>query len=201
MHILLSERRFRVNHKRQLATKNKELKVLRDKKLAKQIKKDNDRLIKEIILQIKRLEKQIKELIKNDEALNKLQKQLKSVPGVGDILCWNLMVKTNEFKSIQDPRKLACYSGVAPFKNTSGTSIFGKSRVSNLADKSLKKLLHLGALSAIRLNNDLAVYYHRKVEEGKNKMSVLNAVRNKIIHIVFAIIKNQTLYQNRLVTS
>ncbi|MFD0933284.1 IS110 family transposase [Psychroflexus salinarum] len=201
LHILLSERRFRVNHKGQLTTKNKELKVLRDKKLAKQIKRDNDKLISEIILQIKRLERQIKELIKSDETLNKLQKQLKSVPGVGDILCWNLIVKTNEFKSIQDPRKLACYSGVAPFKNTSGTSIFGKNRVSNLADKSLKRLLHLGALSAIRLNNDLAVYYHRKVEEGKNKMSVLNAVRNKIIHIVFALIKNQTLYQNRLVTS
>ena len=201
LHILLSERRFRVNHKRQLTTKNKELKVLRNKKMAQQIKRDNDRLIKEIILQIKRLEKQIKELIKNDEALKTLQKQLKSVPGVGDILCWNLMVKTNEFKSIKDPRKLACYSGVAPFKNTSGTSIFGKNRVSNLADKSLKKLLHLGALSAIRLNNDLAVYYQRKVDEGKNKMSVLNAVRNKIIHIIFALIKNQTLYQNRLVTS
>jgi len=40
-----------------------------------------------------------------------------------------------------------------------------------------------------------------KYEEGKNKMSVLNAVRNKIIHIIFALIKNETLYQNRLVLS
>src|SRR5690606_33656755 len=160
LQIPLSERKFRINHKKQLATKNKELKVLRDKKIAKQIKKENDKLIKEITLQVKRLEDQIKKLIKNDKTLKALQKQLKSVPGIGDILCWNLIVKTNEFKSIKDPRKLACYSGVAPFRNTSGTSVFGKNRVSNLADKSLKKLLHLGALSAIRLNNDLAVYYH-----------------------------------------
>ena len=109
--------------------------------------------------------------------------------------------KTNEFKTITDPRKLACYAGVAPFKNTSGISVFGRNRVSNLADKSLKKLLHLGAMSAIRLDNDLAIYFKRKVAQGKNKMSVLNAVRNKIIHIVFALIKNQNLYQNRLVTS
>ncbi|PIB23697.1 hypothetical protein BFP77_15385 [Maribacter sp. 4U21] len=113
----------------------------------------------------------------------------------------NLIVKTNEFKTIREPRKLACYAGVATFANTSGVSVFGRNKVSNHADKGLKKLLHLGALSVIRLDNDLAVYYHRKVKEGKNKMSVLNAVRNKIIHLVFALINNRTFYQNRLVTS
>jgi len=61
--------------------------------------------------------------------------------------------------------------------------------------------IHLGAMSAIRLENDLALYYRRKVNEGKNKMSVINAVRNKIIHLIFALIKNQTFYQNCFVTS
>ena len=121
--------------------------------------------------------------------------------GVGQIISWNMLVKTNEFKTIKTPRKMACYCGVAPFQNTSGTSIFGKSRVSLFADKSMKKLLHLGAMSAIRLDNDLSVYFNRKVSEGKNKLLVLNAVRNKIIHVIFALIKNQTFYQNRLVMS
>ena len=58
------------------------------------------------------------------------------------------------------------------------------------ADKGLKKSLYLGALSAIRLDNDLAIYYHRKVKEGKNKMSIINAVRDRITHIVFALINN-----------
>lgn len=72
-------------------------------------------------------------------------------------------------------------------------------RVSILTDKSMKSVLHLAAMSAIRLNNDLRTYYKRKVDEGKNKMSVLNAVRNKIIHRKFSIIKNQTTYKNDLV--
>lgn len=70
-----------------------------------------------------------------------------------------------------------------------------------LADKKIKSVLHLGAMSAIRLDNDLRTYYLRKVEEGKNKMSVLNAIRNKIIHRVFAVIKNQIPYQKDLVLS
>jgi len=201
LQILLSERRSRVEQRKALLTKNKELLVLSNKQISKSITKLNNKLIKEFSLQIKSFESQIRTLIKNDESLQKLDKQLRSVPGIGEILCWNLLVKTNEFKTIIDPRKLACYAGVAPFANTSGISIFGRNRVSNLADKSLKKLLHLGAMSAIRLENDLGEYFKRKVAQGKNKMSVLNAVRNKMIHIVFALIKNQSLYQNRLVTS
>ena len=201
LQILLCERKFRVHQRKQLATKNKELKVLKNKEIAKKIIAQNNRLVKELTLQLKCLESEIKTIIKDDAELRILEKQLKSVPGVGNILCWNLIVKTNEFKTITEPRKLACYSGVAPFRNTSGISVFGKNRVSNLADKSLKKLLHLGAMSAVRLENDLALYYQRKASEGKNKMLVLNAVRNKIIHLIFALIKNQTFYQNRLVTS
>ena len=201
LQILVSERKSRVEQRKALLTKNKELLILSNKQISLTITKQNNKLIKEFSCQIKIFESQIRTLIKNDQVLQKLDRQLRSVPGIGEILCWNLLVKTNEFKTITDPRKLACYAGVAPFANTSGISVFGRNRVSNLADKSLKKLLHLGAMSAIRLQNDLAVYFKRKVAQGKNKMSVLNAVRNKIIHIVYALIKNQNLYKNHLVTS
>ncbi|MBP0905536.1 transposase, partial [Mariniflexile gromovii] len=102
---------------------------------------------------------------------------------------------------ITEPRKMACFSGVVPFEHQSGSSIYRKPKVSFYADKSIKSILHLGALSAIRLKNDLGNYYRRKVSEGKNKMSVLNAVRNKIIYRIFAVIKNQTIYKNNLVLS
>ncbi len=38
-------------------------------------------------------------------------------------------------------------------------------------------------------------YYHRKVEAGKKKMSVLNAVRNKLIHRVFACVRENRKYE------
>lgn len=126
---------------------------------------------------------------------------IKSVPGVGKVLAWVFLSKTDGFTSITNPRKMACYSGVVPFDFQSGTSIKKRPGVSMLADKTIKSTLHLGAMSAIRHSNDLQTYYQRKVEEGKNKMSVLNAVRNKIIHRVFAVIKNQRPYQKDLVLS
>ena len=49
-------------------------------------------------------------------------------------------------------------------------------------------------MSAIRVKGEIQDYYLRKVAEGKNKMSVLNAVRNKLIHRVCAVVHNQKKY-------
>lgn len=147
------------------------------------------------------LEKEIEAVIKSCEKLYQKANLLKSVPGVGKVLCWLLIVKTEAFEKITEPRQLACYAGVVPFDHQSGTSIRYKPRVSFYADKSLKSILHLAAMSAIRLENDLREYYQRKVSEGKNKMLVLNNVRNKIIHRVFAVIKQQKPYEKNYINN
>ena len=53
------------------------------------------------------------------------------------------------------------------------------------------------AMSVTMRENELADYYHRKVEEGKSKMSVLDAVRNKIIHRIFACVRNNRNWVDR----
>ncbi|NEU70018.1 hypothetical protein GK091_24265 [Spirosoma agri] len=44
-------------------------------------------------------------------------------------------------------------------------------------------------MSSIRVQGEWQDYYQRKVKEGKNKMLVLNAVRNKLIHCIYAVVK------------
>lgn len=79
-------------------------------------------------------------------------------------------------------------------RHRSGTSVRGKTRVSQHARKRLKSLFHLAAMSAIRTKGELRDYYQRKVNEGKNKMLVLNAVRNKIIHRIYAVVRRGEKY-------
>jgi len=64
-----------------------------------------------------------------------------------------------------------------------------------MANKLLKKQLHLCALAALTHDPELKAYYNRKVEEGKHKMLVINNIRNKLIHRVCAVIKRQQPYQ------
>ena len=49
-------------------------------------------------------------------------------------------------------------------------------------------------MSAIRMNGELQDYYKRKVGECKNKMLVLNVVRNKLIHRVCLVVYRQQRY-------
>lgn len=142
--------------------------------------------------EIKQIEKELDKLINKDSNLKRLYVLARSVPGIGKITALSLLYFTNEFKQYQNSKQLACYCGVAPFERTSGTSVKGKSRVSPFANKTLKKLLHLVALSSIQSNRELNQYYMRKVAEGKNKMLVINAIRNKILHRLCAVIKRGT---------
>ena len=199
--VLMTERNARVKTKRRLIKQKHDYKKMKILGLTQSLTNWNLQQINQIDKQIKKIEELIQQTIDVEPELKKQQKLMLSVPGVGKVVSWTMIAKTEGFKKITDPRKMACYSGVVPFEYQSGTSVYRKPRVSMFADKQMKSVLHLAAMSAIRLNNDLQVYYRRKVEQGKNKMAVLNAVRNKIIHLIFAIIKSQNLYQNRLVTS
>ncbi|MDB5240693.1 MAG: family transposase [Spirosoma sp.] len=160
----------------------------------KQLSKDCQASLKAINADLARAEKQISEIIQSDDRLKELFGWITSVPGVGDAIAAEVLVATNEFKAINDPKKLACHAGVAPFEYRSGSSVRGKTRVSQHARLRLKSLFHLGAMSALQMNGELQVYYQRKVAEGKNKMLVLNAVRNKLIHRVCSVVKRGQKY-------
>ena len=145
------------------------------------------------------MERRIRQIIKEDELLKKLFILISSVKGVGLIVGANTLVVTNEFKLINDPRKMACHCGIAPFRKQSGKSLKGKNKVSHKANKSMKTLLNLAARSAVGSKGELQDYYLRKVAEGKNKMGVMNAVRNKIIHRMFACVRDNRKYENTYV--
>lgn len=125
--------------------------------------------------------------------MSKTVELLSSIPGIGRQTSLQFIVYTRNFTLFQNAKHLACYAGVAPFPNESGTLI-KKARVSQLANKKLKKLLHLAAMASVKAKGDLKEYFIRKVQEGKNKMLVLNNVRNKLVSRMFAVIKRQSKY-------
>jgi transposase len=191
--MLLKTRDRLTKVKNQLSTAVKESRRFIDKKTYKLNEALHKKPLLEIQKAIKNVDEELKMLIGADQHISHLYKLVKSVEGIGSIVATNIIVKTNEFKNYTDPRKFACHAGVAPFEHTSGKSIRGKSKVSHMADKSLKKLLHLAAMSVIK-KGELAEFYNRKIQSGKNKMSVINAVRNKIIARVFAVVKRNSPY-------
>jgi transposase len=76
--------------------------------------------------------------------------------------------------------------------------IKGRNRVPSMANKELKRMLHLGALSAIRFYPEFRQYFERKKAQGKHSMSILNAIRNKIVLRMVAVVNKQQPYVENL---
>jgi len=159
-------------------------------------KKRLQKLIKSLKEHIKEIEMEMTQLVDGDLDIKHKMDLLQSIQGVGKQVALNTLIATKNFKKFTSARKFACHVGVAPFEYCSGSSIKSARRVSKRANKGLKALIHMAALSAVQREGELRDYYLRKVAEGKNKMLVINAVRAKIIARMFSVISNDRKYEN-----
>jgi transposase len=191
---LMSYRDKMVSDKASYETRRKELNSHLNKDLLNSISESTEYIMQVLELEIKTIEKKIKELIAVNEEMHINYQLLTSVKGINFVTGIHMLIVTENFTRFTDPRKFACYAGVAPFEHTSGSSIKGKTKVSHLANKKIKSLLTMAAISAVRYDPELKAKYEQKLKEGKAKMSVLNMIRFKLIERIFAVIKRQTPY-------
>jgi len=170
------------------------LSAVRDKAIYTEACKSLKKVIRSIDQQLKNLEGTIKELIKSDSEIDKNYRLCTSVKGVGPVLAIEIILHTHNFTCFDSWRKFAAYSGTVPYPHQSGSSINWKTKIHPFCDKRLKSLLTMGAISALRFDQSLKLYYLKRIEEGKNKMSVINIIRNKLIARTFAVVKRGTPY-------
>ena len=156
----------------------------------------NKPLIEALEKALKEVEQKIQQTIHEHPSIKANYELLLTIPGIGRMTATYLICCTNNFAAGRTGKQLACYAGVVPFTRQSGTSIRGKDRVHPMANKDLKKLLHLGAVSSIHHSEEMKAYYERKIADGKHPMTVMNAIRNKIVLRAVAVIKKQTPYVN-----
>jgi Transposase and inactivated derivatives len=165
------------------------------------VKKENDlyfevhqQMIKALDREISKVNKRLLSIVKDDEKLYRLYKLITSIKGVGDQTALFMIAYTNGFTLFANSRKFASYAGIAPFPHKSGISIRGKTRVSPMANKKFKALLSNCASNAVVHNSEMRIYYQRRLANGKDKMSTLNIIRNKLLARIFAVVERGTPY-------
>ena len=152
-------------------------------------------LIKSLEQVLKAIEDEMNRIIESTKILSRQMDLFKSIDGIGRVVAMNIIIVTEAFTRFNNPRQFCCYAGVAPFAYTSGSSQHSKNRVSQRANKNIKTLLHMSAVAVIhRKGGELKEYYERKVAEGKNKMTIINALRAKLVARMFAVIKRDEFY-------
>ena len=152
-------------------------------------------LISEFNKKIAECDMRIEKIICEDEDLRRNFEIITSVPGVGTQNAVCLMVYTDNFCRFDfDSRRIACYYGVAPFGRQSGTSVNTPPHVSPFANKLIKALLSQAALASVNFCPQMATYYHRLVKAGKKKPVAINNVKNKLLHVITAMVRNGEKY-------
>ncbi len=189
---LLSRRDFLVRQKAARQTSLKEQKAEFTPELLKALEEQDKAALQNLADDIKFVEDQIESLIASNEQIQKNNQLAKSVKGVGPVIAWYMIAYTNNFQAFANSRKFASYTGIAPFPDESGTCRKRKNRVNPMANKHIKALITNGSLAAIIHDTEIRTYFQRKIAEGKDQGVVMNAVKNKLIARVFAVVQRGT---------
>lgn len=151
--LLVSHRDQMVKNHMSIANTLKEEESLIDDELHDEMESISRATLAAMKKAIDKFDKRIEQLLEEDIKLSRQSEIIQSIPGFGQVIASKMIIITEGFSRLQNPRALACFAGVAPFSYQSGTSIRGKTRISHFANKEIKKMLHLAALVIIRKNN------------------------------------------------
>ncbi len=132
----------------------------------------------------------------NDDEFNQLKDKLMEIKGIGEKAATGIIIQTNGLKNFHSAKALAAFLGLVPTTKQSGTSLKSRGSLVNTACKQLRTILFCAAQSAARFNLDCKELYTRLIAKGKTKKAAKMAVAHKLIRQAFAIIKNNTVFQN-----
>ena len=165
------------------------------------IMRDSRKRLEALDKSIKECDKMIDELIDSDVELRENYEIITSIKGVARQNGACLLIFTNNFKRFDnDPRKIACYYGVAPFSKQSGSSLHTNGATSHFSNRMLTSLLTQAAQAARRYCPEIKAYYDGLIARGKHKAVALNNVKCKLLTIITALIKKRQNYDPQIYT-
>ena len=120
---------------------------------------------------------------------------LRSIPGIGTKTACLFLAEVGEVGRFASASKLVAYSGLTPALFQSGSSVDRRTRISRLGPSSLRQLLYMPCLAAIRYNSRLKVFFERLVANGKNKKAAVVACMAKLLRIIYGVLTHRRPFE------
>ncbi len=152
-------------------------------------------LVKQLIFLNEQLDEITKIFI---DEINKSKKEdieiIKSIKGISDITAAHFISEIKDIERFENKNKLIAYCGTDPSVKQSGSSIYGRSRISKKGSRTLRRTIYLIAMALIRCNMFFKVYYLKKRKEGFSHRKAMIALCNKILRIIYALLKKREYF-------
>jgi transposase len=145
-----------------------------------------------ISTQIKRWDREIRELVKQFAALSQAARQLRSIPGVGAVTITTLLALMPELGSLSS-KAVSALAGLAPYNVDSGQ--FRGLRKIKGGRKRVRDALYMAAVTAARSDPRIRIFYQRLRSAGKSAKVALIAVARKLLVIANALLRDKTQFR------
>ncbi len=128
---------------------------------------------------------------------------LEAMPGIGFLTAATLMAEIGDFSRFHSPKALVAFFGIDPSVNQSGKFNGDRNKISKRGTRFGRRVLFTAALASIRttckgdpINPILRDYYHKKCQNKKKKVALV-AVMHKLLHYIFAVLRDQKPFEFR----
>jgi len=141
---------------------------------------------------LKKVDKGLEDLIKKSPLWKEKYTVVTSMPGVGPVMASTLLSGLPELGTL-NRKQIASLVGVAPFNRDSG--LFKKQRTIWGGRTSVRSILYMSTLVAIRFNPVIKTFYtHLRKTEKLPKVAITACMR-KLLVILNAMVKNNSLWR------
>lgn len=138
----------------------------------------------------------IKLCVSKAESIKKDIEIICTIPGVGELTAVTILAETNGFELIRNKKQLVSYAGLDIKEKQSGTSVRGIPKISKKGNRTLRKSLHLPAITSIKYNQNHKDLFARIVSKNGIKMKGVVAVQRKILELIYTLHKNKTCFEH-----
>lgn len=160
-------------------------------------------VIKVLLQNTALLLKEIQALIASDETVKHNVELISTIPGIGWFGAAVFLCEIGDFSKFKKPAQLVAYCGIDPSQRQSGMYKGTKNKISKRGCRYIRRQLNMSAIAASHKNGSgvynnpvLAEYYQKKCISKPKKVAMC-AVMNKLIHLVYAVLRDQKPFELR----
>jgi transposase len=147
--------------------------------------------------QIKNLENERKRIVSSSKEMTGNIEKIMKINGVGFVSACTIIAEADH-NNFKDAKKFAAFFGITPLGFESGSSVKKKSRISKIGEKHVRSSLFMGAMSVKRHKRVFAPFISRLENRGKKPKQIICAIMQKIIHLIFGVLKNNQDFNAKL---
>ena len=128
------------------------------------------------------------------EIMNEIDSPITTIPGIGLVLGAMILAELGDVTRFATPEKVLAFAGLDPSIYQSGKYTPASGTMVKRGSPQLRWALLMAARSTIVHNPNIAIYYQKKLSEGKHYNVICSHIAKKLVRILYSLLKKNTPY-------